>query len=112
VPVGLHRALAQQAEPPEPAGPSQLPSDAEVRDRREVVEQPEVLVQRVDPRGARVEEKATGRPAKRISPPSSRWTPLIAFTSVDLPAPLSPSSATTSPSPTVSPAPSSARTAP
>src|SRR5262245_16250648 len=37
-------------------------------------------------------------PAKRTSPPSGVWIPAIVFTRVDLPAPLSPTSATTSPS--------------
>ena len=39
----------------------------------------------------------TGCPSKRICPSSISWMPAIALTSVDLPAPLSPTSATTSP---------------
>src|SRR4051812_27590772 len=45
-------------------------------------------------------EIVTRSPPKRISPASGGWIPAIAFTRVDLPAPLSPTSATTSPSPT------------
>src|SRR6266508_5515966 len=39
----------------------------------------------------------TGRPSQRTSPLSAGFTPSIAFTRVDLPAPLSPTRATTSP---------------
>src|SRR5262245_51665794 len=41
--------------------------------------------------------KSTRPPSKRISPSSQRCTPEIALMRVDLPAPLSPASATTSP---------------
>src|SRR5689334_7105550 len=54
----------------------------------------------------------TGLPSKTISPASGAWTPASVFTSVDLPAPLSPTSATTSPGYTVKFAPRSARTRP
>src|SRR5690242_8158056 len=40
---------------------------------------------------------ATGRSSKRISPPSIGWIPATHLTSVDFPAPLSPTSAVTSP---------------
>ena len=40
------------------------------------------------------------RPSKRILPSSAAWMPAIDFTSVDLPAPLSPTRATTSPAST------------
>jgi hypothetical protein len=39
----------------------------------------------------------TSLPSKEIVPESAVWIPAIVFTSVDLPAPLSPTSATTSP---------------
>src|SRR5215203_2461196 len=39
----------------------------------------------------------TSLPSNEIVPPSAGWIPAIVFTSVDLPAPLSPTSATTSP---------------
>src|SRR5919206_457036 len=42
------------------------------------------------------EWRVTGRPSKRISPASGWWTPASVLTSVLLPAPLSPTSATTS----------------
>src|ERR1017187_10355324 len=42
----------------------------------------------------------TGRPSNQISPASAWWTPPRIFISVDLPAPFSPMSATTSPCPT------------
>src|SRR5689334_6195160 len=58
------------------------------------------------------ESIVTSRPSKRISPASGGWTPASALTSVDLPAPLSPTSATTSPGNTVKFAPRSARTRP
>ena len=51
-------------------------------------------------------------PSRMIAPASRRCTPLIALISVDLPAPLSPSSASTSPRATSSDTPSSATTAP
>src|ERR671911_2850038 len=40
----------------------------------------------------------TSCPSKRICPSSAEWIPAIVFTRVDLPAPLSPTRATTSPS--------------
>src|SRR3954471_4960136 len=43
----------------------------------------------------------TGSPLNRISPPSIGWIPATHLTSVDLPAPLSPTSAVTSPARTV-----------
>src|SRR5919108_2744246 len=39
----------------------------------------------------------TSFPSKRMVPPSAEWIPAIVFTRVDLPAPLSPTRATTSP---------------
>src|SRR3954471_11978404 len=42
----------------------------------------------------------TGSPAKRTSPESAGWMPAMHLISVDLPAPLSPTSAITSPAPT------------
>src|SRR5215471_7457696 len=42
----------------------------------------------------------TGRPSHSTTPESAGPTPAITLTSVDLPAPLSPTSATTSPAPT------------
>ncbi len=45
--------------------------------------------------------RVTGSPLTRISPPSGRIAPDSTFTSVLLPAPLSPMSATTSPGKTV-----------
>src|ERR1700691_4624592 len=48
------------------------------------------------------EAKATRRPSSTISPSSAWNTPEIALISVDLPAPLSPASATTSPGKTSS----------
>src|SRR4249920_3131645 len=43
----------------------------------------------------------TVSPPNRMLPASGEWMPAIALTSVDLPAPLSPTRPTTSPSPTV-----------
>ncbi len=40
-----------------------------------------------------VEEKSTFRPSSRKSPESRRWTPATTLTSVDFPAPFSPTSA-------------------
>src|ERR1700745_2627913 len=62
------------------------------------------------PRASSGEPSVTGRPSKRISPASGGWTPASTFTSVLLPAPLSPTSATTSPALTVKFAPRRART--
>src|SRR3984957_7707880 len=56
--------------------------------------------------------KAIGSPPSRISPESCRKTPEIALMMVDLPAPLSPASATTSPGWTSTDTPFSACTAP
>src|SRR5919107_922764 len=42
----------------------------------------------------------TGEPSKTISPSSAGWIPAMHLISVDLPAPLSPTSATTSPAAT------------
>src|SRR4051812_28978048 len=50
----------------------------------------------------------TGLPSNKYSPESAVWTPAITFTRVDLPAPLSPTSATTSPACTSTDAPRSA----
>src|SRR4051794_40628548 len=54
----------------------------------------------------------TGCPWNRTLPPSVVWIPAIAFTSVDLPAPLSPTRATTSPARTAKSTPWSACTGP
>ena len=54
----------------------------------------------------------TGRPRNEIVPLSGWTAPETTLTRVDFPAPLSPTSATTSPARTVRRAPSSARTAP
>src|SRR2546429_929902 len=54
----------------------------------------------------------TGRPSNRILPSSVVWMPEIAFTSVDFPAPLSPTRATTSPPRTSKSTPSRACTGP
>src|SRR5450631_2965849 len=58
------------------------------------------------------EENEIFRPSSSISPSSSWKTPEMALISVDLPAPLSPASATTSPGKTLSETLSSACTAP
>ena len=65
----------------------------------EVVAQRQVLVDDLDPQAAEsfgplIE---TGSPSQRISPSSIGWMPAIALIRVDLPAPLSPTSAMTSP---------------
>src|SRR3954452_23053922 len=54
----------------------------------------------------------TGWPSKRISPPSVLWIPATHLISVDFPAPLSPTSAITSPSRTSKSTPRSASTEP
>ena len=54
--------------------------------------------------------KATGAPPIRISPASGRWMPVRIFTSVDLPAPFSPTSAVTRPGRSARSTPSSALT--
>src|SRR3954452_11202121 len=54
----------------------------------------------------------TGRPSNRYSPSSPGWIPAIALISVDLPAPLSPTRATTSPASTSKSTPVRASTAP
>src|SRR5262245_66250742 len=51
-------------------------------------------------------------PTKRIVPPLGAWTPVMVFIRVDLPAPLSPTSPTTSPGSTAKVTPRSACTAP
>src|SRR3954453_18572999 len=48
---------------------------------------------------SRGEWTVTGRPSKRYSPESIEWVPLTHLTSVDFPAPLSPTSAVTFPAP-------------
>ena len=77
----------------------QLPAEEEVADDVEVVAQREVLV---DGRDAEVlgvlrAVDLTGLPSHSMTPSSSGFTPAIALTRVDLPAPLSPTRATTSP---------------
>src|SRR5581483_4146226 len=54
----------------------------------------------------------TSRPSKMIWPPSAAWVPATHLTSVDLPAPLSPTSAITSPRRTSKSTPASACTEP
>ena len=54
----------------------------------------------------------TGSPSKRISPLSTGWMPAMHLISVDLPAPLSPTSAMTSPADTWKSTSNSAWTAP
>src|SRR3970282_1803658 len=61
---------------------------------------------------SRGESKSTGRPARRTAPAVGRWTPATTLTSVDLPAPLSPQRARTSPSRTARETSLSASTAP
>ncbi len=108
VPAVQHR---QQAEQP----PLRLAAEEDVGADRQVVGQRQVLVDRLDAAVARVMRRGEGdraRPARRISPSSWRWTPEIALISVDLPAPLSPASASTSPSARSSDTPLSAWTPP
>ncbi len=63
----------------------------------------EVLVDHLDAALADLARRvaAESAPSKRIVPPSGLWMPVMIFISVDLPAPLSPTSATTSPASTL-----------
>ena len=54
----------------------------------------------------------TSAPSRRTLPPAGRTAPAIAISVEDLPAPLAPSSATSSPRATENDAPRTARTAP
>ena len=80
--------------------PTDLATEEHVLGDVEVVGQGEVLVDELDPEcggRARVVRSSTGLPSKAISPLSMLWMPAKHLTSVDLPAPLSPTSAVTSP---------------
>ena len=74
-----------------------LTPEEHVLDDVEVVAEGEILVDDLDPEPRRVLRAARCAPAgpsKRISPLSAAWIPAIVLISVDLPAPLSPTSAT------------------
>ena len=76
-----------------------LAAEVHVLDDVEVVAEREILVDDLDPEPGGV-LRAGDRdrlPSKRISPESALWMPAIDLISVDLPAPLSPTSAITSP---------------
>ena len=76
-----------------------ISAEEHVLHRVEVRGQGQVLVDHLDPEGRGVLGVAmsTGWPSKSISPESTARLPESALTSVDLPAPLSPMRATTSP---------------
>ena len=96
-------------------GDGELTAGVEVVGRVEVVEEREVLVDGLDaerPRGRRRGDRRPARRRARSCPRRARCTPLMHLISVDLPAPLSPSSASTSPASTSRSTSSSAVTAP
>ena len=110
-----HRPLVEEAELAEQPGARELAAEEQVRRRVELGRQREVLVDGLDAelaRGVRRGDRRPRAPSKRISPPSGGWTPTSVLTSVLLPAPLSPTSATTSCGYTVKLAPRSACTRP
>ena len=91
----LHRRLV---EPPQAV--DLLAPEVHVLHDVEVVGEREVLVDDLDPEASRRPSGrgcSRARPSKRISPPSIGWIPAMHLISVDLPAPLSPTRAMTSP---------------
>ena len=73
-----HLRLVEEAEPAQRAGAQQLAAEEHVRRRVDLGRQREVLVDGLDPELARLLRRvrsSTGRPSKRISPPSGGWTP-------------------------------------
>ena len=90
----LHRRLAQPRR-----RVVRLAAEVHVLDDVEVVAEREILVDDLDPERAASFGPwiVTGWPSKTISPPSIGWMPATHLISVDLPAPLSPTSAMTSP---------------
>ena len=94
----LHVDLVEPAEPVE-----LLTAQEHVLDDVQVVGEREVLVDDLDARaGPRPWDRGreTGEPSKTISPSSAGWIPAMHLMSVDLPAPLSPTRAMTSPAAT------------
>ena len=97
--AGASRALSRKPSLPSSPGAQDLAAEEHVRRRVELGRQREVLVDGLDPelaRRVRRRGSTTGLPSKRISPLSGGCTPTSVLTSVLLPAPLSPTSATTS----------------
>ena len=115
-PAGLE---AHPLDGEEPSGDAvgraaQLTPEVQVRHHVEVVAQREVLVHGLHPGsdGVGRESMLTGTPSTRIDPPSAACTPDSTLISVDLPAPLSPTSAITSAGRTSRSAPRRASTLP
>ena len=90
----LHLRLLEPVEPV-----ARLTAEVHVLDDIEVVAESEILVDDLDPEPRRSFGLWiwTGWPSKIISPLSALWMPAMHLISVDLPAPLSPTSAITSP---------------
>ena len=80
------------------SGFGELAAGVEIAGRVHIVEERKVLVDRLDTGAAGFRRRVDRRGDTSISttPASSRWTPLMHLISVDFPAPLSPSSASTS----------------
>ena len=111
----VHLAVVEEAELAEQAAAQDLAAEEQVGGRVEVGGEREVLVDGLDAERARLERRARSSPAGPRSRSRRRRAagrPPGDFTSVLLPAPLSPTSATTSPGYTVKFAPRSARTRP
>ena len=94
----LHRRLVElPRDRPAPGAISSLPEE-QVGDDVEVVAERQVLVDGRDPQAGRVlGHGVRDLLAVERCPGSAAWIPAIVLTSVDLPAPLSPTRATTSP---------------
>ena len=96
----LHPRLVELARDGAGPGRDLLAAEEEVGDDVEVVAEGEVLVDGRDPQRRRVlglGDRDLARRRSGSSPSSAAWMPAIVFTSVDLPAPLSPTRPTTSP---------------
>jgi hypothetical protein len=109
-----HSDLIEEPESAQEAGTAQLPAQEDVRDSVEVWRDGEILVDGLDPVRPRLlgELKETGCPSNSIVPASGAVTPVRQLMKVDLPAPLSPMSATISPWRTAKSTPCSAWTGP
>ena len=112
--VGHLTALQEAQRAWQPRRPCELSAGVEIVGRPQVVEEREILIDRLDAQRPRVGGRADrDRCAVHLdSPLSKRCTPFRHLISVDLPAPLSPSSASTSPLRTWRSMSSSAETAP